>query len=295
MPRDADYGVFEVGTNHPGEIGPLSDLVQPDIALVLNVHPAHIGNFKNMLALTNEKLSIGSGLGESGILVAPHKMKEQISHENLLTFGFDSQADVSGARMDGRFVVSQASSSMVLDVEWKSPERLASILASMAVLQALGVSIPEVADLYSSLELPAGRGNYYQVAGVTVIDDSYNANPASMKMALDQLLQTNYAGRRFALLGEMLELGEHTEAAHSEIMASAGRLDQVLTFGPSFLPASTGQHYDSIDDFDLSDFVSELRPGDVILVKGSNKVFWINSFVKLLVQSLEATNSDQYH
>ena len=293
LPQAADFGLFEVGTNHPGEIEPLSDLVRPDIALLLNVFPAHIGNFRDMEALVNEKLSIGNGLAASGMFVLPHSLKGQAKHDNLLTFGLEPDADFSGVWSDNQLVVTMPGGSHVLDVRWNDSARLSSLLASMAVLHALGVSLTEVEEVYSSLELPDGRGNQHQIAGVTVIDDSYNANPASIKMALDQLINVACEGRRIALLGEMLELGRHSEAAHAELASFAEVLDQVLTFGPSFETLGIGTHYASVSDFDLSSFVSELKPNDVILIKGSNKVFWANGFVGKLIRSLDSLDPNR--
>ena len=292
MPREADFGLFEVGTNHPGEIEPLSDLIQPDVALLLNVHPVHIGNFGGMQSLLEEKLRIGKGLRRNGTFVIPHSLKGETSYKNVLTFGLDPNADFSGAWSGDQFVVSALSDSFILDAAWKNRERLSSLLASLAVLHALGISLPQVETVFSSLDLPEGRGNRHRVSDVTVIDDSYNANPSSMKLALDQLHQAGGAGRRIALLGEMLELGRYSETAHAEVAFSAKGLDQVLTFGSSFRDSGIGAHYASINDLDLSSFVSELKPNDTILVKGSNKIFWANSFVSRLLKALDSTGLD---
>ena len=100
-------------------------------------------------------------------------------------------------------------------------------------------------------------------------------------------------GRRIAILGEMLELGRHSEAAHAELASFAEVLDQVLTFGPSFETLGIGTHYASVSDFDLSSFVSELKPNDVILIKGSNKVLWANGFVGKLIRSLDSLDPNR--
>ena len=288
MPRDREFGVLEVGTNHPGEIAPLSELVQPDVALLLNVLPAHIGNFNDMQALTDEKLSIAAGLPEGGTLVVPFELRNQVSHARLLTFGSDPESDVTGSLVGDQFVVTQGDSQLTLEVPWKSPERLSAILASLGVLMALGVDPSGLEQCFAMLDLPEGRGNQQTIAEITVIDDSYNANPASMKMALEQLHRSDRPGRRIALLGEMLELGSQTASAHADMALKAEGLDQVLTFGQGFESAAIGAHFATIDDFDLDGFVAELRGGDTVLVKGSNKVFWSHQFVRRLLKLLDA-------
>ena len=286
-PRAAEFGVFEVGTNHPGEIEPLSGLVAPDVALLLNVLPAHIGNFADMQALTEEKLAIASGLSEEGTFVLPESLREKVTQRALLTFGLDKAADVSGQLLDDKLVVSFRGQEFYLDVAWKSPERLSSILAAIGVLYALKIDLMGIEHLFKTLELPDGRGNRHEIAGITVIDDSYNANPASMKMALTSLHQRESYGRSFALLGEMQELGSITEVAHSEVANAARGLDKVFTFGAGFEASIIGEHYVSADDFDLVEFAQDLRPGDMVLVKGSNKIFWKKQFVPELLKALK--------
>ena len=286
-PRAADFGIFEVGTNHPGEIEPLSELVAPDVALLLNVLPAHIGNFAHMQALAEEKLAIASGLSEEGTFVLPESLRDKVTQRSLLTFGFDKAADVSGQLLDDKFVVSFGGIEFSLDVPWKSPERLTSVLAAIGVLYALKIDLSGIEYLFKTLELPAGRGNHHEVAGITVIDDSYNANPASMKMALSSLLQSESYGRSFALLGEMQELGSITKIAHSEVAEIARGLDKVLTFGAGFEESNIGEHYVSADDLDLIEFVQGLCAGDTVLVKGSNTVFWKKHFVRELLKTLK--------
>ena len=307
MPAQADYSLFEIGTNHPGEVQPLAELVSPDLALVLNILPAHIGNFADMQALEEEKLSITAGLKPGGTLIVPWELgpawHQKISQEGyqLLSFGTDPRADVQGVisaqqttHLDTGAVIQARVMGQALELE--IPEagrhRLESVLAILAVLAVLGIDLSKALTAFRLLELPSGRGKHIQLGAITLIDDSYNANPVSMKRALDALATTPGQGRKIALLGEMLELGETGAAAHRDIGKHCAAMDRVLSFGEGFqelaLSNAHQAHYSSVQDFDLNTFIAELQPGDQILVKGSNQVFWKNNFVGALRAALAA-------
>ena len=124
--------------------------------------------------------------------------------------------------------------------------------------------------------------------GITIIDDSYNANPVSMEMAIKSLIQSPANGRKIALLGEMLELGEASLEAHEQIGIACTGLDHCCTFGDGFRSINSmvqeHTHFDGVQDFDTDEFVNSLAEGDVVLIKGSNKVFWLNKFTQTLIE-----------
>ncbi len=287
MPRDTEIGVFEVGTNHPGEIAPLSELVKPDVSVLLNVLPAHIGNFPSMNALTEEKLSIASGLNSGGVFVLPHSLKDRAAVGQRLSFGFEAGADVTGKVEQGELMVRVGHQEYLCHPPYLDTGRSQSVLAVFAVCHALGLNLDRVAEVVADLDLPVGRGNLHRIGDVTVIDDSYNANPVSMRMAIEDLSQRG-AGRRIALLGEILELGDMGPSAHREMIQAAINLDRVVTFGDGFASAGSEEHGGSASDFDLTAFVSSVEPGDTLLIKGSNRVFWQHGFVNKLVDALKA-------
>ena len=295
MPRDARFAVFEIGTNHPGEILPLSELVCPDIALLLNVLPAHLGNFPDMRALRQEKLSIADGLVPGGTFVA---MDTIIGHEwpgdksQLKTFGFTDEADVRGERRGSVMSVTSQGSAFELTIPHDFGEHhLQSVLASVAVLMALDLDLTPVLSQLTQLGSPVGRGNKTAVGDMTVIDDSYNANPVSTQFAIEALVASD-APRTIVLIGEMLELGDASLEMHQSLLPSLMKVDEVYTFGDGLagiaqmLPGFLG-HFDSAAQFDLQTFAAARQPGDVILVKGSNKVFWVNGFVASLIAALD--------
>jgi UDP-N-acetylmuramoyl-tripeptide--D-alanyl-D-alanine ligase len=283
MSADSEVGLFEIGTNHPGEIEPLSRLAEPDVALVLNVLPAHIGNFAGMDELKVEKLSISRGLRSGGTLVVPVDLACHSNHPKILTFGEggDVYAEGTSTGSGTEVRIDVAGTEIECQVPFVGTERVESIAAMFAVLTALGVDPVQAVEHVSALEIPRGRGNLLEVGDVTVIDDSYNANPVSMKMSLAHLGSMKKHKRRIALLGEMLELGTASQAAHQEMGQHLSGVDQVYTFGPGFSESSFVRqgHFQTVEEFDLEAFVQRLEPGDSILVKGSNKVFWKHDFV----------------
>lgn len=294
MPADGDMGVFEIGTNHPGEIAPLAKLLAPDVAVLLNVLPAHIGNFTDMGALLAEKLSISEGLTTAGVMVLPTSLADSLPGDiKRMTFGV-------GGDVDGKMKPNSAGATLSismgdvrfgLDIPFGGQHRLVSALACVAVLRCLALDPRLVKDVFSKLPLPDGRGRIERVGGITVIDDSYNANPVSMALAIESLKASEEGGRKIALLGEMLELGHAGPAAHLEVASACSDLDRVYSFGEGFAGVDFGPghkaHVASADRFDTGAFSRSLEPGDTVLVKGSNRVFWRSRFVQKLLDQLE--------
>jgi|DEB0MinimDraft_6_1074348.scaffolds.fasta_scaffold34977_1 UDP-N-acetylmuramoyl-tripeptide--D-alanyl-D-alanine ligase len=302
MPADSEFGIFEIGTNHAGEIAPLSTLARPNVAVLLNVLPAHIGNFASMAALEVEKLSIGSGLGAGGTFVLPRRLRDQVDAAEavLLTFGTEADADIrlleimpDNPQGETEARVSIHGKQHEILLPFADEPRIVSVLAALGVIVALELDLALAIRGLRDLALPGGRGDEREAGGVLVIDDSYNANPGSMSLALANLQRRRAAGRKIALLGEMLELGEHGASAHRAIEAEVAGLDLVYTFGDGFAGSSAAtSHFDNIASFDVDAFVTSLASGDVVLIKGSNKVFWQHNFVNTLVEKLRGRAGD---
>ncbi len=292
MATDSAFGIFEIGMNHPGEIEPLARLVNPDVALVLNVLPAHLGSFDNLDGIRKEKLSIANGLSEAGTLVIHEDISlDGCRCEKVVTFGTSPTAMVRGSvsyqGCEAKVTVRIAGNDYSYLIPEGGDHRILTSLACIAVVHALGADVKRACETIPSLDAPVGRGNTILMSGRTIIDDSYNANPVSMKYAIDSLSQRQ-SGRKIALLGEMLELGEEGKAMHQSVLECCGSLDAVITFGDGFVNAgkSLGDrhwgHYDSSAELDLGELADSLEAGDTILIKGSNKVFWVNNFVEAL-------------
>ena len=169
--------------------------------------------------------------------------------------------------------------------------RVFTALGCLAVVYALDADLERACEAMAVMEAPVGRGNLLEVSGRFIIDDSYNANPVSMRYALEALCKFQ-GGRKVALLGEMLELGDQADQLHISILDACGELDGVITVGEGFAKAKQQlgdihwRHYASAADIDLVELAELLEEGDTILVKGSNKVFWVNNFVEALRSAL---------
>ena len=295
---DSEYAVYEIGTNHPGEIEPLANLVNPDIAVLLNITEAHIGNFESLGALVEEKFSICSGLKEEGVLVLPHSLlsnDHNVSGRNCVTFGFDENADITIKHgVDNCYTFSNMSESIDVEIPGGGHHRAQTLAACAAVLQALGIRLSQLDKVTSNL--PKGRGNEHCVDGITIIDDSYNANPASMKEALVNLQNRPTLGKRIAILGQMNELGEKSSIYHAHLGKYIKNIDVVYCVGRYSLPLfeqirfKKSYFFDSVNEYLLKKIVKGLESDDVVLVKGSNSVFWKHQFVDRLVQQLQSNN-----
>lgn len=289
-PADSTAAVFEVGTNHPGEIGPLSELVAPTVSVLLNVHQAHAENFPDRDALVQEKLSIINGLRDKSPFVVEDTLPlEGIRNLQIIPFGRSPEArvqflDINAGRaryrVDGR--------ELTASVPGGGEHRALSLAAVIGVFLALGRDPAPALSLSDAL-VPGGRGNRQELNGLTLIDDSYNANPSSMAAALTTL--TGEPGQRIALLGEMLELGAVSAAAHADLAPLCADLDGVYLVGEGMRPLAEAlgdrAHWSaSADDNLLETLTDRLKPGDTLLVKGSNRVFWARGFVSKLIERL---------
>jgi UDP-N-acetylmuramoyl-tripeptide--D-alanyl-D-alanine ligase len=325
-PAHSQAAVFEVGTNHPGEIAPLAKLVRPNVALVLNVMGVHLENFPDMGALQREKLSIAAGLEPGGVLILldsllpllPDALPTQLGQRpRVVTFGTSRDADVRLENFDpGRRIAhirwgavniaavenlnaTAEPGETVATVPGGGAHRALSMTATVACIIAGGFDAALARQLDDGV-IPAGRGRIHDIAGVSVIDDSYNANPVSMSYALRDLRTMAEAagGRAFAVLGEMLELGTDSERLHRELARDCAGLTGVWCVGAGaralFDVLSSGQrrgYAEAAGDLDLAAIAGEFGAGDYVLVKGSNRVFWAHQFAPRLLEALSGTKS----
>ena len=289
MPRDADFAVFEIGTNHPGEIAPLASMVRPHVAIITCVDRAHLGLMGSEAAIAIEKASIFSALAPGGIAVLP----ADTVHDAILQAAVPAGARVVafGEQGTARLVAleNRADSCTVqaeigderADFVLAAPgaHMARNALAVLAAASALGLKLSRAAAALDGFAPYAGRGARREVtlpggAGILLLDESYNASGASMRAALAVLaLQP---GRHVAVLGDMLELGEAAAAEHeglrSDVLAGA---DLVFTCGEMMrrlfdtLPAEKqGGHAAAASDL-APPVTAALRQGDAVLVKGS--------------------------
>lgn len=297
LPREAAFAVFELGMNHPGEIAPLSRMVRPSVAIITNVEPVHLEFFENEDGIADEKAQIFAGLPVGGTAVLNrdnHHFKRLKRHAEardltIVTFGAGDLADFrlleSQDELDG-VTVRAAAKGMSLSYRIGCPGRhwAFNSLSVLAAVGALGGDVAKAAASLASVTPPKGRGATKMIelpgGGIaTLIDESYNASPAAVRAAIAVLARRTpvATGRRIFMLGDMLELGSGAAALHEELAEDFTTLgiDRVHTVGPlshrlhKALPdAMRGLHAPKAADI-VEDLKADLRPGDVITVKGS--------------------------
>lgn len=304
MPRDEEFAVFEVGMNRPGEIAPLSELVKPDVAIITTVAPAHIGAFESVDDIMVEKSAIMEGLKDNKNLILPHEL--YMKYKNYFevkpyTFSLDefSQADsfVEAVKenVSGQQIVAHIMDEMVsFNLYLHGRHQVANALAVLTTVKVLGGDVQTAAQNMSMQEAVDGRGKIHDINGILVVDESYNANPASMNAALDILKNRLGMGRRVAILGDMEELGEKSNSYHQGLAPLLEGVDTVITVGPKMktlfdaLPKGIQKvHYPSQKEVNLQKLSTQLDVGDIIMVKGSNSIFWKWNFVNRLLAEIE--------
>ncbi|MEO8317610.1 MAG: UDP-N-acetylmuramoyl-tripeptide--D-alanyl-D-alanine ligase [Bradyrhizobium sp.] len=295
----ASLWVVEMGMNQTGEIARLTEVTKPTVALVVNVQPVHLEKLGSLEAIRREKVSIALGLPEDGVLVLPTDVEAPEWKGKVVRFGDASEVRALNHAAQGESwdVTAQVNGKPVaFRLTPGAPHRLQNALAALASIHAAGLDATALAKELNHVGIMTGRGVEQAAAGVTVIDDSFNGNPASMVAALGSLkARPVQAGRRIAILGDMLELGPDAPAYHEKLSADLPGLDGIYCVGPlmrhlyGLVPAerALGWHEDPAT-LDPQKIAALLRSGDVVVVKGSKKMFWVNKFVPRLLAALQA-------
>lgn len=304
MPRDADYGVFEMGMNHAGEIAALTRMVRPHVAVITTIAPAHIENLGSMEAIADAKAEIFEGLERGGTAILPFdspwhdRLKRAAgSHgAHRVSFGTGEGADVrardwvADAESGGSLVTAQmGEATLCFSLAQPGDHWVVNAMAVLAVVRAVEADLPAAGVALAELPGIAGRGARFTLrtadgGTALLIDESYNANPASMAATLAQLGRES-ATRRIAVLGAMKELGEHGPRFHAELLPHlvAARVDRAILVGDemgALADVMAAAPLESAIDFDhaptvdaaLARLAADIRGGDAILVKGSNSV-----------------------
>jgi UDP-N-acetylmuramoyl-tripeptide--D-alanyl-D-alanine ligase len=298
MPRTARFGVFEIGMNHAGEIEPLAKMVRPQVAIVTTVEPVHLEYFKSVKEIARAKAEIFLGVEKGGAAIInrdnPHytllaKLARDAGVERIVGFGEHAKAD---ARLEVVKLKPECScvSARILgeEISYKlgAPGRhlVQNSLAVLAAVSLLGGDLARGALALAGMAASKGRGARHVLKLVggraTLIDESYNANPASMGAAIALLGQALPAarGRRIAVLGEMRELGSQSPALHAALAQPLveAKVDKVFLAGPLMralweaLPkGQRGGYAESAAELEPL-FFDAVEAGDVIMVKGSN-------------------------
>jgi len=300
MPREAAYGVLEVGMNHAGEIRSLVSFVRPHVALITTIAPAHLEFFGSCEAIADAKSEIFESLlpGGAALIPADSPYAERLAARarqalvsRLVRFGKTGDAKLLSIAPDGDGMRIKADIlGRAVDCLVGAPgEHIAmNVVAALAAVALVDGDVLNAAAMLKNFSALKGRGARFESHGVQVIDESYNANPASMAAALKLLAQA--PGRKLAVLGDMLEMGEGGPALHAALAEPIAAADTDLVFasGPQMkalwdaLPQERRGAYAETSAALAPKLASALRPGDTILVKGS-----LGSRMAVIVEALK--------
>jgi UDP-N-acetylmuramoyl-tripeptide--D-alanyl-D-alanine ligase len=298
MPRDTQFGVFEMGMNHAGEMRELTRLVRPHVAIVTTIAPAHIEFFKDESGIADAKAEIFESLVPGGAAIipadSPHYRRLRAAAErytdNIISFGFSAQADIRvldhvGSTGGGSLITAKLpGGSLCYSLSQSGNHWIANSLAVLGAVEATGADLAAAGLALAEMGGLAGRGARHEIkVGVgtaLLLDESYNANPASMAATLAEL--GKFEGRKIAVLGTMGELGDKSDEYHLAISAqlAAARVEYSILVGDKMQilaeklkagvegPAEFAHCATAREALDL--LRSNLRENDTILVKGSN-------------------------
>ena len=278
--------IFEIGTNHAGEISPLREIVNPDLAVLLNVHQAHIGNFDSLEQLRNEKLSISNPDKPEALFVCDEKLKPYAPKGSYF-FGDSSESHSRILSVsEGAMQLDLMGEKLSANIPGGGQHRALTMSAVLLAQKLLGLDISDSLELTEEA-IPEGRGNETKISGITIVDDSYNANPESMSAALTFMAQDESPGRKIAVLGEMLELGNITASEHKKMAKVFSAFDKVFLVGEGFKETDSSGWFPEANTDLIAEVEAYAKPGDKILIKGSNRIFWAKNFVDKLVESMK--------
>ncbi len=309
MPRDAQLAILEMGMNNAGEIAALTRMVRPHVALITAIAPAHIENLGSEEAIADAKAEIFEGLEPDGVAIVPedtpHRdrlVKAARRHaDRIVTFG-RGDADVHAvhavrSELGGSLITAGLlDSELTFHISQRGDHWVSNAMAVLAAVEAVGGDVAVAGLALADFGGLAGRGERHMIAlpGGTalLIDESYNANPASMAATLKSLGSEQIDGRRIAVLGPMRELGEHAEALHAALAdpVVAAKVENVILVGEDMAPldrALNGRvgvtRAASVDEATEA-LKALLAPGDAVLVKASNSI----GLAKLVARVKEA-------
>ncbi|HWU60698.1 MAG TPA: UDP-N-acetylmuramoylalanyl-D-glutamyl-2,6-diaminopimelate--D-alanyl-D-alanine ligase [Ensifer sp.] len=299
MPKDVDYGVFEIGMNHAGEIRALVSMVRPDIAIITTVAGAHLGNFRSVEEIAYAKSEILEGIQADGHAILNRDIEyfpilEKVAIENRVphihSFGNNARADFRLAEFNGHPTSSNlwaVIGGRTIEVTIGAPGRhiAENALAVLGAVSLAGADLDRAAEALASFMPEKGRGQRHILSlgegkgTFTLIDESYNANPASMRAAIGLLAGTPATGegRQIAVLGDMLEMGENSPSIHGNLAQPlrqagikhlwlAGRDMRLLA---EAMAGSADVAYRQTAE-ELAEYaVSHVSDGDVLVVKSS--------------------------
>ena len=297
MPRDAEVAILEMGMSNTGEIAALTRQVRPHLAVITAIAPAHIENLGSEQAIADAKAEVFEGLEPDGVAIVPNDTPHRDRlvkaarrrADRIITFG-GGDADVHAMHAvrseEGGSLISAVllERELTFTIAQRGDHWVSNALAVLAAVEALGADVAVAGLALADMEGLAGRGKRHRLAlaggEVLLIDESYNANPASMAATLKSLGTEANVERRIAVLGPMRELGEHSDALHAGLTPAVldARIDRLILIGEEMRPLAElvvgkiGVDFVATVEEATEALQSMLSPGDAVLVKASNSV-----------------------
>ncbi|MBT6168284.1 MAG: UDP-N-acetylmuramoyl-tripeptide--D-alanyl-D-alanine ligase [Verrucomicrobia bacterium] len=274
---DDEVGVFEMGMNHSGELAPLCEIGRPDVSIITNVGTAHIEHLGSRKAIAIEKGTVARVLSEKGTLLLPSDCDEAYDFRastpaRVITVGdgeIRAENTVSGESGSAFDLTIDGLGTKRTSISIVGRHMISNALLAAGAGYVLGLSLDEISAGLTNAKLTSGRLRRYLSHGLTVIDDTYNANPESVIAALETLASLPGSGRRIAALGMMAELGEHAVEAYPRIGRIARDLGVTLiTVGDDADKYGDDHHFRNHEEA-ATWLSNETSPGDIVLFKGS--------------------------
>ena len=283
-----EIAVWEIGMNHPGEIAALSKLAGPDAAIITNIGTAHIEFMESLEAIAAEKAALAEAVGPHGtvILNADDSFTEKIAkwtraHVILAgtTGGGICASEITQSASGSDFTILEGAHRCRAQLPVPGLHMVQNAMLAVAAGRVFGLSLEEAAAGLAGAPLTKARLQIREIRGVQFIDDSYNANPESMKAALRTLVELDADGKRIAVLGEMRELGDESEHGHREVGETAAvlKIDHLIAIGNVAAAIARAAEHAGLEQSttvgstsEAAELLGEIAaPGDLVLVKGS--------------------------
>ncbi len=301
-----ELAILEMGTNTRGEIGRLTDIAEPDIGLITNIGPAHLEGFKSVEMVREEKLDLFRNMSDAGVAIINRDderllVNDKDWHGKRVTFGFRKDADVSAESIETQgmkgvgFTLRMGSFRQGITLSTAGNHNIYNALAAAASSWALGIGFPTICQGLMAFQPISGRMEIHRLKnGAFIINDTYNANPASFGEALKTLRDLKGNQKSTVIMGDMLELGDQAEVMHEYIgslMADTGvdtiylrgRLSPATAAGAFKGKMSKGQIvlFETPDEI-INRLASHVKKGDWILVKGSRQTRMEQAVAKII-------------
>jgi UDP-N-acetylmuramoyl-tripeptide--D-alanyl-D-alanine ligase len=283
-----EIGVWEIGMNHPGEIATLAKVAAPDLAIITNIGVAHIEFMGSREKIAEEKGALAEAVGTEGtvILNADDPFTASIAaraHGRVILAGTNSGSiragEITQSGTGADFTILEGAHRCRAQLSVPGLHMVQNALLAVAAGRAFGLSLEECAAGLVAAPLTKARSQIKDIGGVQFLDDSYNANPDSMKAALRTLVELDADGKRIAVLGEMRELGDQSERGHREVGETAAvlKIDQLIAIGDiaaaiADAAGQAGLRKTTIvkSTSEAAEVLGEIAaPGDLVLIKGS--------------------------